>query len=562
MKQNSTVYLTYALDKEGKLVHIDDVPNGDECNCFCPHCKSHLCAKNGGKIKTHHFAHLSGADCKSAVESALHIMAKDILSKHKRIMLPPISEIEQAKSIEFTEVELEKTSDFGLRPDCECYYGKESEKRIWIEFKRTHAVDQKKKGKIISAKIDCIEIDINSCKLNPEEVKRFLTEVHEKRVWIYNKEYTYSENKERDHHYTSHYSYRTCPDDVYHKVPIHRTFAKEETGNIVNLKSNDNIDTNKHNYYCLACGKEVTLENIGGVYSFIHLNENNNDFCEYEQYLHKSAKAIIYDKFQKSEKFEIEINHPHVCSRKDCKLFIKELCIEWLPQRHNLKSLRYNKCTIDAELPNTDKRADLLLSHKENPQNDIIINLSYNSNDLDSLHIRRIDLIINNEKDLENLINNPLKGRCFNFDANERTAEISSYISRFELFGTGRCYNEIVNCKDIGKASEKKSTVLTIYFKGQYEYTYTENLGLFHCLNENLTACYCNLCTHLRKYGREYICKIYKTKGTPHYPLEPKNKPINCQFFELNEDLKHEIEEDEAYINRRVIFPVENLTNP
>lgn len=553
MKQNSTVYLTYALDKEGKLVHIDDVPNGYECGCFCPHCKNPLCAKNGGKIKTHHFAHLSGADCKSAVESALHIMAKEVLSKYKKIMLPPIPYKQTAQCLELTRIEPEKTSDCGLRPDCECYYGEESEKRIWIEFKRTHAVDQKKKGKIISAKIDCVEIDLNSCEQDPDKVKQFLIEESTNRIWIYNKEHKYSDPEERKHNQTKDY-YNYCDQ------PILRRFAREDTGKIVNLKYNDNIDTNEHKYYCLACEEEVTLENIRGVYSFVHLNEEHNQRCINELYFIRAAKAIIYDKFEKSDKFEIEINHPHVCSREDCKLFIKELCIEWRPLPHNLKSLGYNKCTIDAELPNTDKRADLLLSHKENPQNDIIINLSYNSNDFDSSHIRSIDLTINDEKDLENLITNPLKGRCFNFDANERTAEISSYISRFELFGTGRCYNEIVNCKDIGKASEKKSTVLTIYFKGQNGYTYTENLGLFHCLNENLTACYCNLCTHLKEYGREYICKIHKTKNTPHYPFETRNKPINCQFFKLNEDLKDEIEEDETYINRIVVYHDENIT--
>lgn len=544
MKQNSTVYLTYALDKEGKLVHIDDVPNGDECNCFCPHCNSPLCAKNGGKIKTHHFAHLSGADCKGAVESALHIMAKEVLSKYKKIMLPPIPYKQTAQCLEFTEVELEKTSDFGLRPDCECYYGEESEKRIWIEFKRTHAVDQNKKGKIISAKIDCVEIDLNSCEQDPDKVKQFLIEESKNRIWIYNEEHN-----------------QIIQNYTREKTLKCRAFAREDNGKIVNLNYNDNIDTNEHKYYCLACEEEVTLENIRGVYSFVHLNEEHNQRCINELYFIRAAKAIIYDKFEKSDKFEIEINHPHVCSsRKDCKLFIKELCIEWRPLPHNLKSLGYNKCTIDAELPNTDKRADLLLSHKENPQNDIIINLSYNINDFDSSHIRSIDLTINDEKDLENLINNPLKGRYNNFDANEQTAEISSHIRRFELFDTGRCYNEIVNCKDIGKASEKKSTVLTIYFKGQFEYTYIENFGLLHCLNENLTACYCNLCTHLKKYGKEYICKIHKTKNTPHYPFETRNKPINCQFFKLNEDLKDEIEEDETYINRIVVYHDENIT--
>ena len=46
--RNLKPYLTYALNKDGDLVHIDSVPNGNKCACFCPHCKSELCAKNGG----------------------------------------------------------------------------------------------------------------------------------------------------------------------------------------------------------------------------------------------------------------------------------------------------------------------------------------------------------------------------------------------------------------------------------------------------------------------------------------------------------------------------------
>ena len=79
--KNEKAYLTYALNKDGDLVHIDSVPNGKDCACFCPHCKSELCAKNGGSgtKMVHHFAHVSGADCVGAIESALHKMAKDVI---------------------------------------------------------------------------------------------------------------------------------------------------------------------------------------------------------------------------------------------------------------------------------------------------------------------------------------------------------------------------------------------------------------------------------------------------------------------------------------------------
>ena len=77
---SSDAYLTWAINQEGDLVHVDEVPNGNDCGCICPHCKSKLCAKNGGdgEKMIHHFAHLSGADCAGAVEALLGQQQGDI----------------------------------------------------------------------------------------------------------------------------------------------------------------------------------------------------------------------------------------------------------------------------------------------------------------------------------------------------------------------------------------------------------------------------------------------------------------------------------------------------
>lgn len=74
-------YLTYALNLEGKLVHVEDVPNGNKCGCICPACKKPLQAKNSGQIRDHHFAHQSGVDCATAQETALHLLAKKKIQK-------------------------------------------------------------------------------------------------------------------------------------------------------------------------------------------------------------------------------------------------------------------------------------------------------------------------------------------------------------------------------------------------------------------------------------------------------------------------------------------------
>ena len=49
---NTHKLLTYALNSQNQLVHIDSVPNGSSCNCFCPNCKAALIAKNGKDKRT------------------------------------------------------------------------------------------------------------------------------------------------------------------------------------------------------------------------------------------------------------------------------------------------------------------------------------------------------------------------------------------------------------------------------------------------------------------------------------------------------------------------------
>jgi len=75
--QHSANRLTYAIDSAGKPVHVDKVPTGNKCGCFCPACKEPLMAKNQGSIRVHHFAHQSGTDCAYAFESMLHCLAKE-----------------------------------------------------------------------------------------------------------------------------------------------------------------------------------------------------------------------------------------------------------------------------------------------------------------------------------------------------------------------------------------------------------------------------------------------------------------------------------------------------
>ena len=104
--------LIYAL-QNGSIVNISDVESGLKCSCVCPACGERLVAKKGDKMM-HHFAHYSGANCAYGYESSLHLAAKDILSRAKKMTLPPVyvnfpdSYKEDELVFEATEIDIEK----------------------------------------------------------------------------------------------------------------------------------------------------------------------------------------------------------------------------------------------------------------------------------------------------------------------------------------------------------------------------------------------------------------------------------------------------------------------
>ena len=63
--------LTYALNKLGDIVFVDNVAKGLDCECICPCCEAKLMAKNGGTKRIHHFAHASGIECEGALPAWL-----------------------------------------------------------------------------------------------------------------------------------------------------------------------------------------------------------------------------------------------------------------------------------------------------------------------------------------------------------------------------------------------------------------------------------------------------------------------------------------------------------
>jgi hypothetical protein len=192
------------------LKHVSQVENGLACNCVCPNCKYPLIAKNNPtNKKAAHFAHQSEKECAGAIETALHLLAKSILQKTKRLTLPdyhhdydPFNKktvFRKSLSLTFENIILEKAIDIEgekIIPDA---IAEINNKQIFIEFANTHFVEDDKKAKLKSLGIACVEIDLREQILEEESLTSFLNSDTPSKYWIINprldKEYAGNKKK-------------------------------------------------------------------------------------------------------------------------------------------------------------------------------------------------------------------------------------------------------------------------------------------------------------------------------------------------------------------------------
>lgn len=161
----------FGLDGD-KLFEPGQVPNGKACGCVCPACKRPLVAKQ--KSSTPHFAHAPGEDCAKALETAVHLAAKQLIAERGELRLPAVTFFnlwapkasmdivcaEQVVKLDFVEVEIWLDN---MRPDLLVTIGNE---KYLVEIAVTHFVDEAKYQKIQARKIPTIEIDAARLKRN------------------------------------------------------------------------------------------------------------------------------------------------------------------------------------------------------------------------------------------------------------------------------------------------------------------------------------------------------------------------------------------------------------
>lgn len=204
------IKLQYGI-RDGKVVSISEMrqeERGLNCNCSCPGCGASLVARMGKK-KQWHFAHKGEAcDIAAAQQTALHILAKEIIEENKKLLFPGIT-VKRDKYIteeEDSRVKAKVTYSLDFRKasviECESVTLEKKLSNIipdvvitakgrtcLVEIAVTHFVDEEKERKIREIGLPLFEIDLSelydTAHSREELAKAVLSEPNNRR-WIFN----------------------------------------------------------------------------------------------------------------------------------------------------------------------------------------------------------------------------------------------------------------------------------------------------------------------------------------------------------------------------------------
>lgn len=171
--ENRSLLQSFAMDKEDRIRSVEEVARGLACECVCPSCGDAVIARQGD-IREWHFAHAADSDCKSGLETALHLAAKQLLLEHRGMTVPEIriqkevrlpdgrvgtgSAHRPERWVDFTEVEPEKSVG-QIRPDIVAVVGTTM---LFVEIAVTHFIDPDKQAILGKLGLPTIEIDLAS----------------------------------------------------------------------------------------------------------------------------------------------------------------------------------------------------------------------------------------------------------------------------------------------------------------------------------------------------------------------------------------------------------------
>ncbi len=187
---SSAADLVYAMNENGRVVHVREVVSGLACGCRCPACGMPLIAKKGLEL-THHFAHEAQSSCRAAAETALHRMAKEIVEQALKLWLPAVTarygtetrELYKGQDVIFTRAQSEARHLHEVVPDL---FLERGDHMLLVEICVTHPCDDAKRAELRAKGIATLEIDLSAVPRNASREEVAKAVLHSaQRQWIY-----------------------------------------------------------------------------------------------------------------------------------------------------------------------------------------------------------------------------------------------------------------------------------------------------------------------------------------------------------------------------------------
>ena len=207
---DTVIKLKYGM-RDGKIVSINEISEDEKglrCNCVCPNCGIQLQARIGTGKRQPHFAHNNErCDFQTAQQTALHLLAKEIIEEERKVLLPPVTVdrdelrfeigdyheyrlpkkivIYPEKVIKCDRVLLEKRVS-NIVPDIILEF---RETQLLIEIAVTHFVDEEKLMRVRQLGLPMIEVDLSDLcdgECTRDGVKKILFEQSDRKRWIFN----------------------------------------------------------------------------------------------------------------------------------------------------------------------------------------------------------------------------------------------------------------------------------------------------------------------------------------------------------------------------------------
>ncbi|WP_185702635.1 competence protein CoiA family protein [Burkholderia sp. Bp8991] len=160
--------IPFALDPLGRLVDARALQKHAQGPFRCAACRCPVILRQG-EIKVWHFAHLADANCARGFETALHLLAKQILLEHRHLRAPALVCVDESSLGEDITLcnehvirwaatgEAEKWMD-GIRPDFVADCGNQL---LIVEVVVTHEPDNDKLVQLDRLAMPALEIDLS-----------------------------------------------------------------------------------------------------------------------------------------------------------------------------------------------------------------------------------------------------------------------------------------------------------------------------------------------------------------------------------------------------------------